>query len=263
MTLALDAALTPSLLSPRSREQVVILIDALRATSTLATLFHLGAARVDLPQTLREARRLAAAGFPVAAEMVRGGQARGCTIPVSPSLLTTAPVHGRTLALCTTNGTRATRLVARRARYVLFGSLLNVSATAARAVRLAGPNGTIVAVCAGREWNRIPCLDDTYTAGVLLDRLRRQAEQQGLAVRLTDAATIAQAVAASFPDARTAFERSATAAVLRRAGSEGDVAFCARLDVAKAVPELAHPSAALPRYPVYLLEPRTFKEHAA
>lgn len=262
--LALDVALTPSLLPPgTARGSVAILIDALRATSTLSTLFALGARSVELPRTLRHAQRLASQGRPVAAESVAGGQAPRCTIPVAPSRLHAAAVAGQDLVFCTTNGTRAARIAARRAEHVLFGSLLNASAVAERAVSLAGDGGRVVAVCAGREWNRIPCLDDTYVAGVLVERVRAAAERAGRAVRQTDAARIAALVAGAYPTPLAAFERSATSAVLHRAGSADDIAFCARLDAVSVVPELARPGAPIPPHPVYLSDDLVKEEAAA
>lgn len=251
--LPLDVALTPALLqrTPGTRT-VSILVDALRATSTLATLFALGARSVELPPGLRQARDLAARGRPVAAEAVSGVQARGCHLPVSPSRLDPASVRGRDVVFCTTNGTRAARLAVRRSDEVLFGSLLNASAVAEQALRLAGGDGRVVVVCAGRQWNRVPCLDDAYAAGVLAHRVARLAAEGGRPVRRSDAASIAMLVADAYPDPYAALSRSATADILRRARSADDIAFCARLDVTPVVPTLARCGASSPACPVTL-----------
>lgn len=253
----LEVALTPGLFHAEpSRATVGIVVDALRATSTLATLFAFGARGVELPAGLRQARALAARGCLVAAEVPSGAQARGCPLPVSPSLLAAAAVRGREVVFCTTNGTRAARVAARRVDELLFGSLLNASAAAEHALALAAPaRGRIVVVCAGRHLNRIPCLDDTYTAGVLLGRVQAAAQRLGLSLTLGDGARIALAVVAAYPSPLEAFQRSATAEVLRRARRAPDIAFCARLDATQAVPALARHGATRPRWPVTLSAP--------
>lgn len=254
--IVLDVALTPALLIERTGPGVVaVLIDALRATSTLAQMFALGARSVELPIGLREAQVLARDGRLVAAEYRSGAQARGCTVPVSPSRLDAAQLAEQDLVFCTTNGTRAARRTARHAEHLLFGSLLNATAVAERAFALAAdvPDGrgeTVVLVCAGRHGNRLVGLDDTYTAGLLIRRLEVAAARAGRTVRCTDAAEIALRMGEAYADPRVAFDRSETAEVLRLADSVEDVAFCARLDTTDAVPTLVRPDTGPAAWPV-------------
>jgi phosphosulfolactate phosphohydrolase-like enzyme len=107
-------------------------------------------------------------------------------------------------------------------------------------------------VCAGRRLGAIPCLDDTYAAGVIVARARAAAAGAGLAVGQTDAARMACLIADAAGEPPEALASSSTSAVLRRAGSPADVAFCARTDVTDVVPVLVRGGAEA-RYPVVLL----------
>ena len=56
--IAVDLAFTPRGLDGAGPRPVVVLIDVLRATSTIATLFHLGARTVRVTARLRQAQRM-------------------------------------------------------------------------------------------------------------------------------------------------------------------------------------------------------------
>jgi 2-phosphosulfolactate phosphatase len=167
--------------------------------------------------------------------------------------MTAATVAGHEIVLSTTNGTRALRLVTPGAVQVLLGCLLNVSAVAEAAFDLCRRLGNPLSiVCAGREGNAIPCLDDTYTAGVIVSRLEQAAKRQGARVALSDAARISLVLANASTSPLRTLADSATADVMRRASSEEDVEFCARLDVTDVVPALVRGGAEA-RWPVVLL----------
>ena len=238
--IAVDLAFTPRGLDGAGPRPVVVLIDVLRATSTIATLFQLGARRVRVTAGLRQAQRMGRAGEAVCAELPSGAQAPHCELPVSPALLRRERVEGREVVFCTTNGTRALHLAAPRAERVLIGSLLNATAVAERAVRLAVELGSgIVVACAGRHRAKIAAIDDAYTAGYILERAAPLAAALGAELRLTDAARIGLAVCHDAASPERALAESTTAAVLRRVGSERDVAFCARPDAMPVVPAVA------------------------
>jgi 2-phosphosulfolactate phosphatase len=251
MVLELDVALTPRLLvrTVRTAPPVVVLVDVLRATSTITTLFSLGARGVEVARDLEQAQAHAANGRVACAEVPSGRQARGTGLPISPALLTAEAVAGHDIVLWTTNGARALRRVEPRATQVLLGCLLNASAVAEAGVALAARLGTPVAVvCAGRRQNAIPCLDDTYAAGMIVGRIASQSR----AVRLTDAAKLARLVAESSGSPVDALAGSATGEVLRRAHSEADIAWCAQVDITDVTPMLVRDGGE-PRHPVVLL----------
>jgi 2-phosphosulfolactate phosphatase len=244
-----DVALTPGLLVRTPTRPVVVLVDVLRATSTITTLFMLGARGVEVARGLDQARTRAADGQVACAEVRSGRQARGTSLPISPSRLVTQDVAGQDVVVWTTNGARALRRVAPRADQVLLGCLLNASAVAEAAVDLATRlKASISVVCAGRRANTIPCLDDTYAAGSIASRIARLRPDSVI----TDAARLACLVSQSAGTPLEALAGSATGEVLRRAHSESDIAWCARVDITDAVPTLVWGGGEA-RHPVVLL----------
>jgi 2-phosphosulfolactate phosphatase len=86
----------------------------------------------------------------------------------------------------------------------------------------------ILLVCAGTDG--AVSMEDVYLAGRLSARLKGER---------SDAARIAEAVAAAYPNPVDALEASAGAVGLRREGLESDIAFCARESIVDTVPRLA------------------------
>ena len=105
---------------------------------------------------------------------------------------------------------------------VLAASLLNLAAVAA----LIG-EGDVLIVCAGTD-GRVS-IEDVYLAGRLSALLEGPR---------TDAAQVAEAVAAAYPTAIAALEASGGAVGLRREGLESDIAYCAQESIVDVVPRL-------------------------
>jgi phosphosulfolactate phosphohydrolase-like enzyme len=133
--------------------------------------------------------------------------------------------RGEELVLAT-NGAPTIVAATRYAPHVLVACLLNLAAV----MRALQPPERVAAldvqiVCSGTDG--AVALEDAYVAGRLVS---------GLAGRRTDAARVAERVAASFARPRDALEASAGAAALRKAGLAGDVAYCARESELECVP---------------------------
>jgi 2-phosphosulfolactate phosphatase len=134
--------------------------------------------------------------------------------------------RGTTLAMSTTNGTRAIVTGAERCERVYIASLLNLVAVTERA----RSHGEDVAVfCAGVKGAF--ALDDAYVAG-------RVAE--GLDCERTDAAEAGVRLAASYASAEEAFRASRSGRDLIDHGPdlEEDIPWCARESVLDVVPQL-------------------------
>ena len=86
----------------------------------------------------------------------------------------------------------------------------------------------VLFVCAGTD-GRVS-IEDVYLAGRL---------SAGLPGPRSDAARIAETVAAAYPTAQDALEASAGAVGLRREGLESDIAFCAQESIVGAVARLS------------------------
>jgi 2-phosphosulfolactate phosphatase len=200
---------------------VGIVVDVLRATSTISQALASGYARVLCCAEIDDARTLAGAG------VVLGGERRAVRIPGfdfgnSPAEFAGEPA-GETLVLTTTNGTRLLLAAASRCREVLVGSLLNLSAVVS-AARATGSDEVGV-MCAGVAGEFV--LDDAYVAGRIAEELGGDA---------TDSSEAAIRLARTFTGPEEALSASKSAANLRGAGLAADVAWCARESVLDVVP---------------------------
>ena len=197
-----------------------IVIDVLRATSTIAQALAAGYERVLCVPEIEDARALRAE-LP---DSVVGGERNAVRIEgfdVGASPREFLEPLARTLILSTTNGTQAIVTAATRCDQVLLGSLLNLEAVA-KVVRESGEDAAIL--CAG--FKGAFALDDAYCAGRIV---------QALEAERTDAALAAELVAAAYPDAYSGL----TARTYGPPGLEEDIRFCARESVLDVVPRLA------------------------
>jgi len=189
----IDVVLTPRLLSTRFEDAICVVIDVLRATTTIVTALANGAREVRPCVTAAEARRYAKSGDNVPSLL--GGERRGLRIPGfhlgnSPiEYLDSRKISGRVIYFSTTNGTPALRRAFQgSARPVYLGALVNLSAVSAVTVRAAMSNAIerILLVCAGRRGEPSP--EDTYCAGLIAPRLQSEFAKSGISPELSDAA---------------------------------------------------------------------------
>jgi 2-phosphosulfolactate phosphatase len=143
---------------------VVVLVDILRATTTICTALANGAEAIIPVASHDEARRLKARGFLVASEK-DGLQPDFADFGNSALCFTRDVIGGKTLVYCTTNGTRALK-IAEGAGSVVIGAFINISALTEW---LARRQKDVVVLCSG--WKNRFCLEDTLFAGALTRRL--------------------------------------------------------------------------------------------
>ncbi len=125
-----------------------MVIDALRATTTMTVAFENGCSAFIPVATVEEARELAARnpGFLLAGE--RGAVALpGFDLGNSPRDFRPEKVKGKVVVMTTTNGTRAL-VASRRGAEIFIGSFLNLGALTGRLVE-AGRD--ILIACAGKK----------------------------------------------------------------------------------------------------------------
>jgi len=213
----------------------VVVIDVLRATSTIVTALAAGAKAVVPAATSEEAVRLTANlerdGIVLAGER-RMLKIEGFGLGNSPREMTPEAVGGKTVFLSTTNGTPAL-VVAQGGDPVLVAAALNFSAVAERAHAVFAQRGELVIVCAGRE--KQFALEDAYTAGRLIKAVKKGVRK----LELNDAAQVALDLAAQQGGWRDAFAASDAARQLADAGLADDVTFCAQPDRVAVVPVYA------------------------
>lgn len=144
-----------------------VVIDVLRATTTIVHALAAGASSVVPVLSLEEAWNLAAKHSQVLLGGERGGERiEGFHLGNSPGEYTTDRVGGKTLVFTTTNGTKAMRH-AEQASRMLLGAFVNFSAIC-RELRGASQ---ISIVCAGTDGQITR--EDTLLAGAIVDDLMR------------------------------------------------------------------------------------------
>src|SRR5687768_8753850 len=165
----LDVYLTPGEVVPGEMVQrTVVVLDVLRATTTIAQALANGARSIYPVSSIEEALRLANTFG--RDEVLLCGERKclpieGFDLGNSPTEFTRERVAGKTLVMTTTNGTAAFALIGGASR-VLIGSLLNISAVVDD---LARTGADPVILCAGRE--RHFALEDATAAGLTAARL--------------------------------------------------------------------------------------------
>ncbi len=238
----LDVCFTPAELQARTSltDQTVVVIDVLRATSTMVEALGNGAKNIFAVPTTDEAVRIAQN---IGRDQTLLTGERNCVridgfdLGNSPLEFTRERVAGRQLIMTTTNGTAALAAVA-SAKRVLVASLLNVDAVA-RA--LAESDESITIVCAGRE--RRFALEDAVCAGALALQLYRR---QGRRQNWSDAALAAAQLARRYLHAiERTLRRAAAGRALIELGFAQDVEYCAQLDLYDVVPTFRERQVAL------------------
>jgi 2-phosphosulfolactate phosphatase len=211
----IDVAFTPA---EAGRAHVAIVVDVMRATSTIAQALASGYRRVLCCGEIDDARRLRAElGEPA----VLGGERsaariEGFDLGASPRDYL-AP-RAETAIMTTTNGTRTILAAAANAEITLLGSLLNLDAVAEAA---RGPGEDITVVCAGYEGAF--AIDDAYCAGRIVGLLGGER---------TDAAVASATIAKTFP---TAWE-GVNARTYGPPGLEDDLRWCTQENTLTVVP---------------------------
>jgi 2-phosphosulfolactate phosphatase len=209
-----DVAFTPA---ETISAPVGIVVDVLRATSTIAQALAAGYERVYCCREIDDAvalrKELGSGLLGGERSAVKIG---GFDVGASPREFLDA--REETVIFSTTNGTRAILAAAGRCDQVYLGSLLNLNAVA-RAARERGED--VAVLCAG--FQGAFALDDAYCAGRIV---------QLLDTERGDAAKASVAIADAWPDSHEAL----LARTYGPPGLEDDIAFCAQVDLLDAVP---------------------------
>ncbi len=211
------------------RGAAVAVVDCLRATTTIAAALAAGAAAVVPAATEVEARKLAASGGALLAGERHCLPPEGFDLGNSPASFTPQRVAGRTVALWTTNGSKALAAATTSAASVVAFALVNAAAVA-RHLGRQRPSRLVI-VCAGTEGRF--SLEDTYAAGALIARLA--AWSPPVCDEAASAALLAYQAAAHRP--LELLQGTGAAARLRAKGLLDDVRYAARPDVLSSVPD--------------------------
>jgi 2-phosphosulfolactate phosphatase len=232
--ITLHVHLLPQAVEPKALSGcVAVIIDVLRASTTIATaLFH-GAKCLHLATTPEEAREWAARSAPEDRSLCllggeRGGvRLEGFDLGNSPLEYAAERVGGREVIFTTTNGTAAA-LRARSASAILFGSPVNLSVLV-RA--LAQSQSDIHLICAGTRGGI--SADDVAAAGLIA---RQLLTFDHIHAAPDDSVSLVLA-ATPTPDQ---LERALRAGIggrdLTALGFDADIAAASRIDAAPVIP---------------------------
>ncbi len=228
------AALLPELAGDVS-EAVCVVIDVLRATTVVATLFARNCPRVYVAASHESARAFARAnGYTLC------GESGGYKVPDfdygnSPVEFAALDFAGRPVVLSTTNGTKATVAVA-GARRVLLGAAINRGAVAQAAWEAARETDSdIVLVCSGTDDQFT--LEDATVAGLYVEALAAQAGAWEMPAQ-ADSAIAARRLWQGEPNLLRGWMEGRHAQVLADRGFGDDVGYCAAIDTLTNVPTL-------------------------
>lgn len=228
----LEVLFLPGELGARPRpESVAVVIDVIRATTSIVTAFWHGARSVSPAAGVEEARRIreSAPGSLLAGE--RGGRRLpGFDLGNSPREFTPAAVGNRDVILTTSNGTKTLRAVGER-RIVAIGAFLN---RAAVGDWLAARGEDALVVCSGYEG--IFSLEDAVCAGAVVDRT----VWGSASVQLGDGAQACRVLWARYaPDLPGLLRDTGWGRHIVEIGLGADLDACAQLDATDVVPVMS------------------------
>jgi 2-phosphosulfolactate phosphatase len=166
---SLHTILSPALLHLYDvSNSIVVIIDVLRATSTIATALNNGAKEVipvdSVPDCIRIGKEISA----ITAGERDGQVAEGLQYGNSPFEYPQDFISAKTLVLTTTNGTKLLHMAhARGAKEIITGSFPNISAVCTHLLK---KNMNVVLACAA--WKDKINIEDTLFAGAVINRIK-------------------------------------------------------------------------------------------
>ena len=166
---SLFTCLSPALLHLYDvSSSVVIIIDVLRATSTIATALYNGAKSVIPVESVAECISIGKQIEGITAGERDGHIAEGLAYGNSPFEYPASFIKGKTLVLTTTNGTRLLHMaVEKGAKEIATGSFVNLNAVCTHLIQ---KNIPVILACAA--WKDKINLEDTLFAGAVINNIQ-------------------------------------------------------------------------------------------
>ena len=229
----LDVFFTPNQVKPvETAGRLVVIVDVLRASTTVATALGNGAKTVipveGADEVIFRSKEFARSQILLAGEQKMYPIA-GFDIGNSPQAFTPAVVEGKTILITTTNGTR-TLLGVQNARDIVIASYVNFSAVLALMKVAASSNTDIAIICAGEEG--VFTLEDSACAGRYVRAIPKRAD-----IKTNDAAAASVVIEKKYGDnIAKVFKESSHGQALESAGFGDDLAAAAQVDSYPVVP---------------------------
>ena len=229
MNRTLDVCFSPALYHLYDvSDSIVVVIDVLRATSSMCVAFHHGVRSIVPVATVEESLAYRKKGYLVGAER-KGEMVAGFDLGNSPFSYMKDSIRDRDVALTTTNGTQAIH-AAKGARQIVIGSFLNISALCNW---LKTQDANVVLLCSG--WKNAFNFEDTLFAGAVVKRLLNSYqlnEHRDSALAAMNLYELAK------DDLYGYLERSSHRKRLEKLHIDDDISFCLRFDYTDAIPVL-------------------------
>ena len=167
----LYTCLSPALLNLYDvSNSIVVIIDVLRATSTIATVLYNGAKAIIPVDSVSRCIEISKQISGITAGERDGQIAEGLEYGNSPFEYPRNFIEGKTLVLTTTNGTRLLHMALDRgARQIITGSFPNLEAVCNY---LLAQNLPVVLACAA--WKDRVNIEDMLFAGAVINKVRHQ-----------------------------------------------------------------------------------------
>ncbi|MBS4028126.1 MAG: 2-phosphosulfolactate phosphatase [Ignavibacteriales bacterium] len=214
------------------KEKIVVVVDVLRASTSIATAIYNGAREVVPVLSVAEAGKIA---INTGGSVVLGGERNGVKIEGfhvgnSPREYTEEIVKGKTVVFSSTNG--AVALVKTKfAKYSLIGSFANVSLVADFLLQ---QNQDFMIICAGKQ--HAFCIEDTVCAGMIIRKVADAAP-----IEPTDAAVASLALYENFGHSILEMLQSSEHGLfLQEIGFGNDLEVCAAVDSLPVLPVYAN-----------------------
>lgn len=229
----LHTSLSPALLHLYDvKNTVVVVIDILRATSTIATALYNGAREIIPVDSVERCIQLGTQIECITAGERDGQIAPGLQYGNSSFEYPESFIKGKTLVLTTTNGTKLLHMaLAKGATEIVTGSFLNLSAVCQY---LIGQQKNVVLGCAA--WKDKPNIEDTLFAGAVVAMVK-----QHFSINC-DASHMAENLYELARDDMYEFMKKNEASHYHRLtgfGLEKDIRHCLKIDIANVLPEYA------------------------
>ncbi|MEA4904085.1 putative 2-phosphosulfolactate phosphatase [bioreactor metagenome] len=170
MKIAVDICLSPALYPFYQKENdVVVVVDIFRATTTMCTAFNNGAAAIIPIADIELAKKYKSEGFLVGAER-KTRRVEFADFGNSPFEYSQEKVSGREIVFTTTNGTRAID-AAKDCERLLIGAFSNIEILTDKCLQW---GERIIILCAG--WNNKVNIEDTLFGGAFVKKLSEKTE---------------------------------------------------------------------------------------
>ncbi len=226
----LYTSLSPSLLNLYDASgSIVVIIDVLRATSTIATALYNGANAVIPVETVQECIDMGKRVNAIIAGERDGKIAEGLQYGNSPFEYSKNFIQGKTLILTTTNGTRMLHMALQMgAKQIITGSFPNLSAVSNY---LIAQNQSVILACSA--WKNRVNLEDTLFAGAVIHKIKKYFTIH------CDASNMAESLYLQGKKDAYMFMKKRNATHYHRLtsyGLEKDICYCLTPDIANVLP---------------------------